>query len=104
MRFRDDLPDADCRGFCFHMTRPVHRTNEDRNIGKGAQDLPGGAHAIHDWHGQIKDDDIGMEFEGFGDCLLPVFRLDEFHGLGPCEELSKRGSNTRVVVSNEYSM
>ena len=58
-----------------HLLVGVHREHDDADVGHVLFDLAGGLHAVHLGHGDVHQDDVGLEVLGQADGLLAVAGL-----------------------------
>lgn len=81
----------------------MHGVHEHRDFGQEFGDLASGAQAIHHRHHQIKNDEIGLEFLGFGNGFLTILDIHDFPGAGALQQATQGSSNRWIVLGNQDS-
>lgn len=80
----------------------MHGVHEEGNVRQQLGDLPGGSQAIHHRHHQIEDDEVGLEFLGPGNSILPIFDRNDFPRSGALEKGPQGSPNRGTILSNQY--
>ena len=89
--------------FVLKRLRPVHGIEKNWGMREVLQDFARRSQPVHDWHGEVEDDDLRVEFESFANRVVPVFRLEKLDGLRAPEQLVEHNANTPIVVRNQDS-
>ncbi len=102
VRLGDYIFDAGVFGFFPQLFADMHGKHDDLNGGSDAGDLSGGVEPIHDGHGKVEDDGVGVQFGDFLDGNLAIFGLAAYQPVGVVlDEKSKQMADGGAVVGDE---
>jgi hypothetical protein len=100
---RDCSLETHFAGFAYQFGgNLLHREQQHGKFGVGASYLFCGLQAVHLRHGQIKHNQVGMQFAGLKDRVMSIYGLAAYFPLGLTFEYSPdQSANGEIIVSNQ---